>query len=129
MATNPPEIEAMVGLYESGDYAAALERVDTFLVGEPAMSMAWRFKASCLKKLERWAESIPCWQKAADLGGKAGLDALLEKSIAQWNAGKHDDARATLEGVLDNEGGKHGEDVLMRAEQLLGVMLAGSAPK
>jgi tetratricopeptide (TPR) repeat protein len=122
MPPNPPEIEAMVQLFDAGRFEDALARVEPFLASQPAVSMAWRFKAECLAKLARYAEAIPCFTKAEELGGRGGADAALLKATAEWNAGRWADARATLERVVANEGGRFAEDVVERASQLRSIM-------
>jgi tetratricopeptide (TPR) repeat protein len=118
---NPPEIEAMLALFDNERFEEALAKVDAFLVTRSDVAMAWRFKGECLANLKRYEEAIAPYAKAAEMGGRVAVEAKLSKATAEWNAGKHDDARATLTAVLD-EGEAHEESVLARASQMLGLM-------
>src|SRR5262249_5840625 len=74
--------------FRRGDYKEALRRAEVMLAAGPHVALSSRFKGECLFSLERYAEAVDCFPRAAELGGPrtAGMFLWPALSLHHWRA-------------------------------------------
>lgn len=80
----------------------ALERIESFLAQNADVWNGWFMKGWALRRLKRYAEAIPAFEKVLELGGQH-VDTLNELAICCIETGMLEEARARLFDALAEE--------------------------
>ncbi len=88
-----------------GKEEEGLERVERFLACNASLWNAWFLKGWALRRLERWAEGVPAFERALELVDEDAdaVDVLNELSICLSETDRADEARKALERALSIE--------------------------
>jgi tetratricopeptide (TPR) repeat protein len=96
------EMDRALGLYRAKRFQEALAIADSLIAVGPSVPLSWRFRGECLFSLQRYAEAVAAFDKAAALGGKGTEDLFLWSALALHNGGQPEEAMQRLRSVLAN---------------------------
>lgn len=96
------QMDRALGLYRAKRFQEALDIADALIAAGPSVPLSWRFRGECLFSLQRYAEAVAAFDKAAALGGKGTDDLFLWSALALHNGGKPDEAMQRLRAALAN---------------------------
>jgi tetratricopeptide (TPR) repeat protein len=91
--------------FSRGDYQEALRRADMIAAATPQVALSWRFRGECLFSLQRYAEAIVNFDRAAAIGGEGTEDMFLWKALSFYNGGQHEEARQVIRDFLASGAG------------------------
>jgi tetratricopeptide (TPR) repeat protein len=94
-----------VSFFKREDFREALRRADVIVKAKPDVALSWRFRGECLFSLQRHAEAVECFDKAASLGGPGTEDMFLWKSLCLHNGGQPEQAQQVIRDFLASGAG------------------------
>jgi tetratricopeptide (TPR) repeat protein len=112
--------------YRRGDFAEALRRADVILAVVPHVALSWRFKGECLFELERYAEAVACFRRAAELGGPGTEDLFLWQALALHGGGQPAQAAQVIRDFLASGTGT--PELVAKARGVLAELRAEAEP-
>lgn len=111
-----------IEFFRRGNFTEALRRADAVLAVGPQVALSWRFKGECLFSLERYAEAVECFDRAANLGGPGTEDMFLWKALSLHNGGQSEPAKQVIRDFLAS--GKGTPEQIAQARAALGKLEA-----